>query len=670
MKYLRVAAALCLCTMLTACSGDIRQTADGQTAGEQTTEQTERTESGETEEKDVPQNAVLMVYMVGSNLESEEGMASVDILEIAASGFDEENMDILICTGGASEWWIDGIPSDECTVFEVTDGAIDPVYTLNNKNMADAATLREFINYGYMNYDAGYYDLVLWNHGGGAVIGYGADENYDYDTLSLAELDDALRGTKLAAEGEKFEWIGFDACLMGMLEVADTASDYARYLIASEEMESGEGWNYACLKPLSDGAHFEGEAAADAIIDAYSEYYEQTVKYTPDYTLSCLDLSKTDVVMESLENFVNAASEELQDGGYSRIARVRDRTKTFGKISQDSFYDTVDLYDLADKMMYLYPQESESLQSAVEEMVVYQKSNVQEAHGVAVYFPYNNKEYADLFMEAYNGIGFCDAYTSFLNSFSDTLSGAQLAVWDVRESAPIESEETIGQYYVQLSEEQTANFGHARYSVWEQYEEDPEIYICWTDSSDLNLSEDGVLSADFDGRYFFLSDASGELHYCCATELERNDTYAKYSIPIYIERRTDGGDGRAHYTHQVGYIHVKVDEEHPDGTIMGIYESMDTDSTLFPNKQVVELQEGDSIMPFIFARDIVFLEDGSVAPFEDWEVASGTLENFHLEGELTVTMQDTQPGTEYCFLFEIHDTQGNFYITNPIYIEY
>ena len=225
MKWIKGTAVLGFCAafVLTSCGSDVRQTAEEQSADKPVEETVKPAETGErtgdegAAQETVSQNAVLMVYMVGSDLESEGGMASLDIMEIVSSGFDEENMDVLICTGGASQWWIEGIPSDECTVFEVADGMINPVYTLNNKNMADASTLREFINYGYMNYDAGYYDLVLWNHGGGAVLGYGADENYDYDTLSVAELNDALKGTKLAAEGEKFEWIGFDACLMGML---------------------------------------------------------------------------------------------------------------------------------------------------------------------------------------------------------------------------------------------------------------------------------------------------------------------------------------------------------------------------------------------------------------------------------------------------------------------
>lgn len=126
---------------------------------------------------------------------------------------------------------------------------------MKNKNMGDENTLKEFINFTYANYEADYYDLVMWNHGGGAILGFGADENYDYDALTLTEISSGLKKTQFIGEGNKFEWVGFDACLMGMIEVADVMSDYAKYMIASEKVEAGAGWDYSCFRVLGDGAH-------------------------------------------------------------------------------------------------------------------------------------------------------------------------------------------------------------------------------------------------------------------------------------------------------------------------------------------------------------------------------------------------------------------------------
>ena len=45
-------------------------------------------------------------------------------------------------------------------------------------------------------------------------------------------------------DGQPFELIGFDACLMASVEMASVASPYAKYMVASEEVEPGSGWDY------------------------------------------------------------------------------------------------------------------------------------------------------------------------------------------------------------------------------------------------------------------------------------------------------------------------------------------------------------------------------------------------------------------------------------------
>lgn len=607
------------------------------------------------------ENALLMVYMVGSDLESEKGMASADIKEMLDSDFNEDTMDLLICTGGARFWWTDEIPNDTCTVFEIKNGELKKVHTLENENMAEGATLAEFLDYGYENYNADYHNLVLWNHGGGAILGYGVDENFDYDALAIDEIGGAIGQSQFIKDGKQFEYIGFDACLMGMIEVADVLSDYANYMIASEEVESGEGWNYKCLWEISNELLFKGDEAAEVIIRAYAQYHNDEFMFVPDYTLSCMDLSKVDAVVEKLDLFIASAEETLTQDGYSKIAKQRDNTKSFGTVSTSSFYDTVDIYDLAENMSVLYPEESKALKQAVTELIVAEESNIPGAHGVSIYFPYENKEYTGEWTKQYEELDFSEQYESFVRSFTDTLSGEQLAQWDVAEISPVEGE-TKGEYYVQLSEEQAANMASAKYSIWE--EESEGTYICWMNSRGVTLSEDGVLSADFAGKRFYLTDDSGQLYEVCAFEIERNNEYTKYALPVCFNP-----DGNVLVT-KIAYIHVKVSSEHPDGEIVGAYEILDTDSTLFPDKNVVQLKEGDIVIPFYFARDIVIREDGSVAPFEEWENSSGVGITFGIEGNLDVVIKDTVPGITYCCLFDIRDTQGNSYFTNPIYIEY
>ncbi len=605
---------------------------------------------------------VLMIYMVGSNLESESGLASADIEEMQECGFDEDEMTVLICTGGTDYWWNPDIPDDECAIFELTGDGLDQVASLGERDMADPTTLSGFVDFAYQSYSADDYSMVLWNHGGGAILGYGADENYNYDALSMRELDEALGSTKMAADGQKFEWLGFDACLMGMIEVADVLSDYSDYMIASEELEAGDGWDYSFLRQMTDYGYYGGADAAGCILDAYSSYYEDNYLYVPDYTLSCMDLSKTDAVIEKLDAFVIAAEQELQAGGYSRIAKIRDQAKTFGKVSEDTFYDTVDLYDLSEKMEDLYPVESEELKAAIDDCVVAQASNIPMTHGMAIYFPYENKEYVGAWLDIYGEIGFSDDYIGFVRNFTATLSGEPITDWNVEDTTPQEDAAAPGEYYVQLTEDQMNNLGHADYQLWMEDDGYKGTYILWMLSSDVSLSDDDKLYTNFDGKRFFLTDATGGSIDCCALEIESGEDYKKYEIPLMLWRKD------ADLPESV-YAHVRVDAEHPDGELIGFYNDIDTDSTLFPQKNQVVLNEGDGVCAYLFAREIQFNEDGSVTPFSEWKSNSGTGAWITLSNDYSISMQEPDEVSDYCCLFRITDTQGNQYYTNPVYIE-
>ncbi len=114
----------------------------------------------------------LMVYMVGSDLESQIGAATHDLQEMAISGYDPDEMNVVVCAGGAHKWWNTSVDGDGLSMYIMEDEDIKPVYDFENDNMADSDTLQEFINEAKAEYPADNYSLLLWNHGGGAVMGY------------------------------------------------------------------------------------------------------------------------------------------------------------------------------------------------------------------------------------------------------------------------------------------------------------------------------------------------------------------------------------------------------------------------------------------------------------------------------------------------------------------
>lgn len=624
-------------------------------------------------EDETPQSRkeVILLYMVGSDLESEKGLASEDIQEIQESGFDEEQVQIVLCTGGAAHWWNPSISEEECGVFELhAGGELEKVSILEYTNMAEAATLTAFMDYVYGNYTADCYSLILWNHGGGAVVGYGGDENNGYDTLTLYELDRALGKSRLIAEGKKLEWIGFDACLMGMLEVAAACAPYADYLVASEGMAWEQGWNYAFLSNIYDETCFSGEVTGREIVDAYADYYDSMENCQPEYTLACMDLSETEYVIEKLEEFIRTARTDLMNGSYSRLARERDRTKAFslsGTTGSSVDYDTVDLYNLSEQFAEYYPEEAAALQEAIRKLVIYEKTNVADANGVAIYFPYTNKEAAPDWLAEYSRLPFCDTYVEFVKGFSQVLTGERLTNWDFSETAPVKRQEQ--EYSVSLTPEQAEHYAHASLSVWENKDEWGEswenCYVMWTETSDTALDEDGSLSAIVSGKRFLLCDDAGHSSSCTAMELERNDEYATYGIVVYLSWvNKDAEDYGSKFGSGWATIYVRVDKENPDGVITGIYEDYDNLDTQVPGRVTYEIKQGTTISPFAFIRQIAFDDEGKVTPFEEWESVSSTFSGFRLDGNLSVTMVDIGAEAELCHVFFITDTQGYIYETN------
>ena len=176
--------------------------------------------------------------MCGTDLESKYGMASSDMEEMRSAAFGD-NVNVIIFTGGCSQWKVSGISNKVNQIYQIKNGQIGRIVEdAGSKPMTDPNNLASFIQFCAKNFPANRNELILWDHGGGSVTGYGYDEkNKNSGSMSLAGVNQALK-----AGGVKFDFIGFDACLMATAETALMLNEHADYLIASEETEPGIGW--------------------------------------------------------------------------------------------------------------------------------------------------------------------------------------------------------------------------------------------------------------------------------------------------------------------------------------------------------------------------------------------------------------------------------------------
>ncbi len=353
----------------------------------------------------------MMVYMCGTDLESRSGMATADLQEMINANL-SDNVNLLVYTGGCKGWRNSAVSSGTNQIWQVKDEGIACIEkNLGAVSMTDPDTLSGFIQYCEENYPANRYSLIFWDHGGGSVSGFGYDEKFaSSGSMNLAEIDKAL-----ADGGVKFDFVGFDACLMATAENALMLTEHADYMIASEETEPGVGWYYTnWLTALSkDPSRSTIEIGKD-IIDDFIEVCNQKCK-GQSTTLSIVDLAELEsTVPKSLTEFASSTSELIKNNEYKTVSNARSGAREFAVSSK---IDQVDLVHLAKNMG---TEEGNELAETILSAVKYNRTsaNMTNSYGLSIYFPFKKVSSVDEMVETYELIGMDDEYARCIQEFA------------------------------------------------------------------------------------------------------------------------------------------------------------------------------------------------------------------------------------------------------------
>jgi hypothetical protein len=253
----------------------------------------------------------LMVYMCGTDLEEETAAASNDIIEMAASKFKGDKLNVVILTGGTKKWNIKDIERNTTNIYTLEGENLIRQATFGRQLLSDPRTLTTFVNYAATIYPSDKYALVFWDHGGGPVWGYGVDgmAKSEKNSLFVPELKAALANSALAQK--KAEFIGFDACLMATVETAQQLQDFAKYMVASEEVEPGFGWDWRWLRTLSENTDKDALISLKETVDRFVAFCEENSSWLFgdfDGTLSVTDLRKIGPVAAALNDMGKEAN--------------------------------------------------------------------------------------------------------------------------------------------------------------------------------------------------------------------------------------------------------------------------------------------------------------------------------------------------------------------------
>lgn len=361
-----------------------------------------------------------MVFIAGDN--DLEGAGYNDIEEMKRVG-SNANLNIVV--------QFDNMREEVVRRYYIKPGVAEVVQTLPETNTGDPQVLSDFISWAMTNYPAEHYLVDVWNHGTGWED---VPENYNYDNLrgggkpnkeklrssiffstikKVHEDEDNQRAIAidvsardfldnqelqkaLATVGRPIDVVGFDACLMNMLEVAYQLKGQAHYLVGSEELEPGPGWAYnKVLSILANAPDTSPRALAQQMVQKYAEAYKGTRKVTQ----SALDAAQLTAVAEAVDCLGGALKKHLDDV-YRSLPVIRTQVQGFDNINY------VDLFDLAELMkkdcsVPDVKNAAERVAALVAEdtdnrLVIenFHSEDIKFAHGISIYFPTQRDHFA------------------------------------------------------------------------------------------------------------------------------------------------------------------------------------------------------------------------------------------------------------------------------------
>jgi hypothetical protein len=293
--------------------------------------------------------------------------------------------------------------------------------TLGAIDMGDPKVLTDFITWGQKTYKADKYVLILWDHGGGVLGGFGGHKSIGKPGFASTMTVPQLKGAVEAAVGNnpanQFELIGFDACLMASLEVAQAFKGTARYLAASQELEPGPGWDWTpILNLIVDNPQADGAAIGITIADSYRTKMESMGN--AHITFSVTNLAKIDGVTTALAamskkySTLLAGSGDVPFSAWSELAMARSAATEY----RFEAVDLLSMFPAADG-----PEEA-ALAKATADAVVKSVvgSAIRPVSGLNVMFPTNSVWKQNNNLTDYASFNFlAPEYQALVKNFSD-----------------------------------------------------------------------------------------------------------------------------------------------------------------------------------------------------------------------------------------------------------
>ncbi len=597
-------------------------------------------------------------YLCGSDLETYNGSATDDLNEMMNVEL-PEGVKVVIQTGGTQEWK-NNIIDASCMQRYVYDcNGFSHVEDVESANMGSSEVLADFLSFASENYPADRTMVNFWNHGGGSLTGAAFDELYGGDSLSLDEMYASFESV-FGTENDTYpiDIVGFDTCLMATIDTAATFCPFANYLVASEELEPGNGWDYTgFLSAIAENPTISPVDIGVAICDTYAKGCEE-YGTEDEITLSVTDLSKIMPLVESYDKFgfelLNYAVTDTTI--FNKMSRIANKSENYGGNTREQGYtNMVDLGQFTNNLNEYAPENSEAVLTALENAVVYKIDSIYrpDGTGLSCYYPFDSDITG---LETYYKVSpnysfnylYCYGLTGYLDENSLAELNEYFAEFEnepVEELPVVQNINSVGENWedmpLTINDEgcATIDLGAEAYDAlssitfelyYTSHDEDDTSLLCLgTDNNMTGDWETGVFSENFTGNWGCIDGSP-----CYMEIVFEGEDYNEYAVPVLLNGEEYNLTVIYDYLREAYFI---------NGARKPLSESGAAD------KNIVELQVGDTIEPIHYASDLES-ESDELLPF--------TIDPIIVTEETYFADEFLGDGYYY-LMFVMKDAQGN-----------
>ena len=446
------------------------------------------------------ENVTVYWYVCGTDLESNSKFFTRNFEELQQIPL-PENVKFVIQTGGTKKFHTKNFPDKISARFVYDSQGLKEIERLGELDVGSEETLKNFLQFGKENFPADKNIFIFWDHGGGALFGICVDEITE-KSLSLNDIKNAFSetyGEKISAA--PFELICFDSCLMATIETASTLQKFSNYMVASEEVTPGEGFDYQTFpKYFAETSEVKGDELGKKICD---DFFANCQKFKTEdtATMSVIDLKKIPELNSAYEKLGYSFWSEANKNP-KKFFTALDRIANFSeKYSSDETAEvSMNLVDLGDWAQDLKTDAADEFVQAINNSVLYRVNGSYRKYGLGIsgYFPFDGKtEMLEIYQSVEN------APNVFKNLYSTMLSGNRDGkAWfefDLKKLDGVKvSVDENDIPFVKISPEDTEAISNARFQIYKP-ENNDFLFLGSDDKMSVDW-EAGIFKEDFDGK--------------------------------------------------------------------------------------------------------------------------------------------------------------------------